>query len=387
MNSNKLMVLASGLSYPPNEGLHEQFLQTLENLIKFKESGGLIMDLIVVSKAAEDFDKETFCSKFPQVDSLHVIICRLKYPFLMAKCFIFPMLFFSSVLGERGNYAYVYIEGIPLAPLIRYFGHCSIIMSGLDAWSLRQRRLSRKSRGMRKFFLYVYAMFSLWVEKKFYKKATCVHLVSPVDARYYRRVLGISNIAVIPVSVQDERRREHSAAGNYVVFWGDIRVRYIRAGLDLLLNDVWPSISECMPNVSLIALTRMIPDMGMTGDGQRNVRFLEWCDDIDTLLSNARIILLPDMAGTGLKNRTIRALASGRPVIGSRFALEGIPVKAGIDAFLAKNKMEFIEKIKLLLNDTALADAMGQSARKFVSDNYSSMSVNQQWMDLFSRIF
>lgn len=168
---------------------------------------------------------------------------------------------------------------------------------------------------------------------------------------------------------------------------GDIRVRYIRAGLDLLLNDVWPSISECMPNVSLIALTRMIPDMGMTGDGQRNVRFLEWCDDIDTLLSNARIILLPDMAGTGLKNRTIRALASGRPVIGSRFALEGIPVKAGIDAFLAKNKMEFIEKIKLLLNDTALADAMGQSARKFVSDNYSSMSVNQQWMDLFSRIF
>lgn len=58
-----------------------------------------------------------------------------------------------------------------------------------------------------------------------------------------------------------------------------------------------------------------------------NVQFLGYCDSLDDFYAQADIVVAPLIMGTGLKIKTIEALAYGKPVVGTRIAFEGLHPK------------------------------------------------------------
>lgn len=55
-----------------------------------------------------------------------------------------------------------------------------------------------------------------------------------------------------------------------------------------------------------------------------NVQFLGYCDSLDEFYAQTDIVVAPLIIGTGLKIKTVEALAYGKPVIGTRIAFEGL---------------------------------------------------------------
>jgi glycosyltransferase involved in cell wall biosynthesis len=387
----KIVVLVSGFSYPSRDGMHIQFTKTLQSILDIKTEFGATVDLYLVTKKQSALNLDALCAAFKGIDHVKAIQVRLPYACLMVLSYILPSIILNLLFKQSRKCDLLFIEGIPLAPLSRYFCASRILISALDAWSLRQRRFARKSKGVRKWMLKLYSLFSLYIERKIYQQADALHVVSGVDASYYKKVLKRSNVLTIPVAVISEaipceNNMSLLNEGRTVLFWGDIGYAYIKEGLVWFLKEIWPNIRHSYDGMKLVILGRREPDRALKELAGNNTDFLVWCENLNALLTQTNLIVLPDISGTGLKNRTIQALYSGRPVVGSLYAFSGIPIKNGVNGLVPRTQSEWIDMIFKLLNDDRTASDIGESGRLFVTTFFSQKAVSNSWKKLLKHM-
>ena len=101
-----------------------------------------------------------------------------------------------------------------------------------------------------------------------------------------------------------------------------------------------------------------------------NVTVTGKVDDVRPYLSSA-ISIAPLRLACGVQNKVLEALASGRPVVASPFAAEGLNLSAREELLIADSPDNWITAIELLLTDPVLADRLGKRGRLAVIDRYS----------------
>ena len=77
----------------------------------------------------------------------------------------------------------------------------------------------------------------------------------------------------------------------------------------------------------------------------------DYCEDLDRFLEEYDIVILPDKAGSGIKNRTIKAAIEGKIILCRPEALEGfdIPDKSKVAA-LYENEGQFLDQIGQIIS-------------------------------------
>jgi glycosyltransferase involved in cell wall biosynthesis len=75
--------------------------------------------------------------------------------------------------------------------------------------------------------------------------------------------------------------------------------------------------------------------------------------------------------GAGMQNKLLEYLAMGKATVATSLANEGIGAVPGRDLLIADTSERFAKMILDLLADPKIRQAIGQSARKFVQDNWS----------------
>ena len=116
------------------------------------------------------------------------------------------------------------------------------------------------------------------------------------------------------------------------------------------------------------------------------IRFLAWHDDIDALLRSADVVVLPDAAGTGLKNRAVHAMACGVPVVGTATAFEGFDVADECDAMVKSTAETFADAITRVLSNPAGARKIAVAGQKFALGRYGALAVGQRWLALYASL-
>lgn len=288
------------------------------------------------------------------------------------------------------KYDVVHIEGIPLAPFLRIKELANrTLFSAVDAWSLRQNRLALQSHGIKRIFLLSYAKFSYFVERTYFHRAQHTHLVSSSDAEYLSAIDPRIKTIVIPVG-QSWKRSSYPETNLHdraprVGFWGDLNVPHIRAGLDWFLENVWPSIPGSSEDL-LTILGRVREYSPPVSTQVSRLIVKNWVADIDEELQVLDILILPDQNGTGLKNRVIHAMGNGLAVIGTQYALEGIPINSGHNAFECDSIEEFTEALIELRSNPQRLNTIKYNASLFASTQYSLETIVNKWEAAYQNI-
>lgn len=284
----------------------------------------------------------------------------------------------------------VYIEGLPLAPLAIALGDHPVVLSCIDAMSLRHFRLMMTARSLRLAVAHANAaLISFIFEVLFLKRCSAVHLVSEVDAAYLRRVAPRANIRVIPIRAPAAGDARHAPRPpkdcEQFVIWGDVSVPHLRAGLVNFFLNVAPLISSDKYRFTILG--RKPPDVqlrNMLDHYGEQVSFLEWAPDLDRMLMQCGAVLLLDQSGTGLKNRVIHAMSLGAVVIGTPSAFEGIPVTDRKDAYICRTPGEFGAAIREVERNQANIGTIQEAGSRLVEELYSDAGVSRQWLALFA---
>jgi glycosyltransferase involved in cell wall biosynthesis len=389
-----LLVVLSNWSYPGQEGLHLQNAAVLQALC----SAGLRIHVLAFARDPALIDTGRISREWGPNVSVAVRRLRLNYPLLLLQSFFVPARLdpcwreFQEELARIRPHL-IHLEGIGLSPWLARLRGRQVLMSAVDAWSLRQSRLAVHARGAMRIFLRAYGWLSLSAERRFYPLAAAVHVVSDEDAAYLRQACPGAKIETIPVGLMSlpiarSVDMKHDSDILRLVFWGDLRVPYLREGLLWLLREVVPRLPDAIrASIELVVLGRSEPDHEtLQASAGTVVRFMQWVDDIDAELRDARVVLLPDASGSGMKNRTLQAMACGAPVLGSRFALEGIAARDGVHCFVRNEPEAFASALEALLTDPAAADAIGQRGRQLVMQRYSMQAVTHAWQSLYASL-
>jgi hypothetical protein len=131
-------------------------------------------------------------------------------------------------------------------------------------------------------------------------------------------------------------------------------------GVTDFLSIAWPLIRRCIPGARVLVagpVCEALDDWSNTGDG---VELLGRRDSLDAVYAQARVVVNPTVAGTGLKIKTLDALAHMRPVVAWPSGVEGISSELRRHCDVASDWYQFSRLVALLLNGGRSSDIVEQ---------------------------
>jgi polysaccharide biosynthesis protein PslH len=219
--------------------------------------------------------------------------------------------------------------------------------------------------------------------------ATTVITLSAEDEAVLR-IEGVSNIVTIPPPREVEPEatsivREKTCTA---LFMGRLDMPVNREAFFLFANEVWPHLKpEAHARVKTVFA-------GGFPDEQVRHRAVECSIEIhaplsDTearqLFADADIFLSPVVSGTGIKIKTLDAMAHGKPIIGFPGAFRGVPVDHGVHALIATSAKEFAQLFEGLIRDPVRQREIGLAAREFVSLNFDPGTLAKRLLEVYSQ--
>ena len=239
---------------------------------------------------------------------------------------------------------------------------------------------------------YMRELFDLVRIRKWEKMIPRFHdvtvLVSPKDAEVIHSLSPRSRIQIIPNGVDVDyyfpsivNTKDRS---NILVFHGHMSYPPNVDAMLFFCKHIMPIVVKQIPDLKLLIVGKNpSPEIQNLQDSNNHVQVTGFVDDIRPFLWKAGICVFPLRKGGGFRNKIAEAMAMGKPVITTTTGAEGLEAVPGKHFLIADRPKEFAGSIIELLKDQQLMDNLGDSARKFVVENYSWENVAGQFESLY----
>lgn len=222
-------------------------------------------------------------------------------------------------------------------------------------------------------------MIEVWKIKRFEKAiveaADLFWTITCDEAKQYQNELHVSTDGVVGIGM-DVERYSHVKQGNSktIIQIGRVDLRKGK-GIHDFIKDVWPSIYDRVPGASLLLAgsgTERFTDKSV------NIEGLGFVEDDRSVLDRGMIFINPQRIGAGLQLKSVVAMLAGKTLVSTKVGIEGVEGKHGEHFFTENSSGDMIERIVGLIENTALAERIGQNARALAGRVYSYEYVAHQ---------
>jgi glycosyltransferase involved in cell wall biosynthesis len=138
-------------------------------------------------------------------------------------------------------------------------------------------------------------------------------------------------------------------------------------GLRWFLRAVWPGLRAGHPDARLLVVGAGAPADVRGLDGRDGIEVRGFVEDLDSVLSQADVCVMPLLAGGGIRIKVLELLPRGVPCLGTRVAVRGFGGVEGV--YEANTPDEWLEALGRLARgpeqarEAALAGAAGLRSR------------------------
>jgi glycosyltransferase involved in cell wall biosynthesis len=135
-----------------------------------------------------------------------------------------------------------------------------------------------------------------------------------------------------------------------------------------LARGIFPSVRERVPGATLRLVGSHAPDsvLALSGDG---ISVHADVPDVQPYLDAAAVVASPIRLGGGMRVKILEAITSGKAVVASPVALEGLAVRDGREVVVAERDSDFVDAIARLLRDPDRRVALAQAARRWAEQH------------------
>jgi glycosyltransferase involved in cell wall biosynthesis len=141
-------------------------------------------------------------------------------------------------------------------------------------------------------------------------------------------------------------------------------------GVMWFLKKVWPRVLSAQPNVKFHlagkGLSKTDPRFFQTGIINHGE-----VDDAEVFMQSHGIMIVPIQAGSGIRIKSLEAMALGVPVVSTSIGAQGLTVESGTQMLIADDPAGFADGIIQLLLNPAASQEMTQQARAYVEQHHN----------------
>lgn len=177
--------------------------------------------------------------------------------------------------------------------------------------------------------------------------------------------------------------RDDEIVPNRIVFSGSMLYAPNVQAIKWFVKFVWPTIIREEPNATLIIQgrdpVREIVDL----NGKIGISVTGTVPDVGDIIRSAQVCINPMLAAGGMQNKLIEYMASGKAVVATSIANEGI-MAPGTALHIADSADDFANSVLQLLRDPMSAREMGDNAQRYVRENWTW---EKHFLDLESNFY
>src|SRR5262245_65846 len=219
------------------------------------------------------------------------------------------------------------------------------------------------------------------------RKADATIVLTDQEADIVRREAPGALIHVIPlVPEPDELCRAAPFAAPFsarsgIVFIGTYQHAPNADAVTYFVRSIWPLVRQRVPAaVFRIVGSGVTPEIqALAGNGVEVVGFV---DDLDAVLLQCRVAVVPLRYGAGMKGKILTNLSAGLPTVSSTIGIEGFALTPGEEILVEDDPYMFADAVVRLYTEEAMWTRLSQKELEFVRKNFSF----DRSRDLFHRL-
>jgi len=289
---------------------------------------------------------------------------------------------------KQTQYDIIQLEGPYLAwyiPLIRNLSNAKISLRAhnLEHHIWRQSAVQEKAR-IRKCYFKNLAGRILRLETDTLDRIDLLVPISMTDEKGFRDMGVRIPVFVCPAGLDVSRYVKNEQMDAIKLFFiGALDWGPNLQGLDWFFKEVWPVIVNKWPEKT-ISLAGRNPSNNFTKRTvSANVTLKGELEDSLDFYKEHNVMIVPLLTGSGIRIKILEAMAMGKIVISTTIGASGLDAIAGEHLFIADTAEEFIRAIQLIEDTPLLLKAMGERARRFVTENFDNLATTKKLISFY----
>ena len=284
--------------------------------------------------------------------------------------------------ARTGRYHVIYAYTLRAAEPARNLGGMATTYLAMQvSQALNTRRIAAQGLGALERWLYrVEHNLTARYEARVWRGFTHTTLIGEADVAAVRTACAaagqppMDNHVLAPHGVDADRfrpRQDIAEVPLRLAFCGVMATNTNVSAVLWFVREVWPALRASVPGASFAIVGRLPrPDI-LALHGREGILVTGEVPDPAVEIARAAVCVDPMQAGAGMQNKLLEYFATGRAVVATPVANEGIGATAGEHLLVADDGRAFAEAIARLLLDPALRQRLGTAARSYVLRQWS----------------
>jgi glycosyltransferase involved in cell wall biosynthesis len=210
--------------------------------------------------------------------------------------------------------------------------------------------------------------------------ADVILAIQPHERRAFAQMLPAKTVLCVPhgLPIRPRLARAMDEQAPAIVFIGS-RIQGNVVGLETFLEEAWPVIRARFPSALLHVYGDVVTRLERKDPGVRRHGYVS---DLDEAYRIATVVINPVTLGTGLKIKTVEALAHGRAVVTTSVGADGLE-DATPHALVVENDMRrFGGSVADLLGDPVQREALERTAHAYAAAHLGRSFVLRELREL-----
>jgi glycosyltransferase involved in cell wall biosynthesis len=224
-------------------------------------------------------------------------------------------------------------------------------------------------------------------ERAAWRRFDGVVLTSVRDAQLLKTTAPNTRTAVVPNGVDVEQFKPAPLAPleDQLLFFGANNYFPNHDALLYFIDEILPKVVAQRPNAKLSIVGPGV-HASILARQSRHVEVVGFVDDVTPYLDRASAVVVPLRIGGGTRLKIVEAMAKSKAIISTRIGAEGIDVTHDRDVLLGDTPGEFAAQVVRALSDRALAQRLGEQARKLAEQRYAWTAVVSQLVRFYGQL-
>ena len=203
-------------------------------------------------------------------------------------------------------------------------------------------------------------------ERHWMKKYDAVMVASEEDARHVADTRKFVYPNCIPARSRPPRDEEQ-----VIIFSGNLEYQPNISAVRHFKSKIWPLLRERVPDLIWRIAGRNPHAVAPIVNGDPRIHVTGPMEDAVATLAQARVAVVPLLAGSGTRFKILEAWAAGTPVVSTRLGAEGLAANAGEHLLICDEPSEFAEAVAFLLEAPEARAQLAEAGRHLYETRYT----------------
>lgn len=250
------------------------------------------------------------------------------------------------------------------------------------------RRAAKESNPVKKAYFFQEGHRLRRYEKAILKRFDTHVTCSEVDRERLLALDGSIDVKVIPNTVRiPEAYPRPVSLTKKMLFIGGLDWYPNRDAMLHFCRKIWPEILRRVPEAQMdIVGKNPGNEILAAAEAYPGLRVHGFVEGLDHLYQEAAVFVCPIRDGGGTKLKVLDAMAHQLPVIGYPESCEGLAIKDGNHALIARSSGDFAAKAVRLLCDPKRAWRLGAEGYRLVAQRYDAVRVGRDLSEYYLKL-